>query len=130
MSKRSVRDAQSALVCAEAFQKLAEELIPRIWTVKEGSYHVTPTQMGDVVACATNLAFAVELYLKGLLTQLDSPVPRTHDLRVLYDALPQPVRTLIESIYDVALPDEMSRLDRRAIFTLANLTFAIRVDPV
>jgi len=106
----------------EAFQKLAEGLIPRIWTVKEGPCHVTPSEMGDVVACATNLAFALELYLKGLLTELDSLVPQTHDLRVLYDAIPQPVRTIIESAYDEALPDEarrMSRLDRRASFTFA-----------
>src|ERR1700694_1182123 len=81
---KKVRNSQDALVCAETFQKLAEKLFPAIWSVNEGSYHVMPNEMGDVVACATNLAFAVELYLKGLLTQMDLPVPAVHDLRVLY----------------------------------------------
>ena len=116
---KKVRNSQDALVCAETFQKLAEKLFPAIWSVNEGSYHVMPNEMGDVVACATNLAFAVELYLKGLLTQMDLPVPAVHDLRVLYNAMPQPVRALIESNYDTALPDEVRRLDGHVSFTSA-----------
>ena len=57
-----------------------------------------PDGMGDLVACATNLAFAVELYLKGLLTELGIGVPRDHNLWKLYDSMPQSVRMLIESI--------------------------------
>ena len=121
MPKRSAANkvyiSQAALVCAEAFQKLAEKLIPRIWTVKEGITQAMPDEMGDVVACATNLAFALELYLKALLTQLDLPVPQVHDLRSLYDAIPQPVRTLIESVYDAARPDDMRRMGGRVSFT-------------
>jgi len=53
---KKLRNSQEALVCGEAFQRLAEKLIPAIWTVKEGSSHVMPDEIGDVVACATNLA--------------------------------------------------------------------------
>lgn len=116
---KETRGSQDALVCAEAFQKLAEELLPRIGTVKQGSSHVMPNEMGDVVVCATNLAFALELYLKGLLTQLDLAVPPVHNLRVLYDAVPQPDRTLIEGVYDAALPDEVRRLRGHVSFTCA-----------
>ena len=114
-----IRFSQSALVCGESFQRLAEGLISAIWTVKEGAHQVMPDEMGNVVACATNLAFAVELYLKGILVQLGLDVPMSHNLRVLYDAIPQSVRTLIESIYDTALPDEVRRLDGRVSFTCA-----------
>src|ERR1700680_4696818 len=116
---KKIRISQDALVCAEAFQKLAEKLFPEIWKVKEGSSHAMPNEMGDVVACATNLAFALELYLKGLLTQLGLQIPLVHDLRVLYDTMPQPVRTLVESTYDIALPDEVRRLDGHVSFTFA-----------
>ena len=123
MTKRSVakkeRDSQAALVCGEAFQRLAEEFIPRIGAIKEKSSQEMSNKLGDLVACATNLGFAIELYLKALLTQLDLPVPQVHDLRALYDRIPQPVRSIIESVYDTALPDQVRQLYGRVSFTIA-----------
>jgi len=123
MTKRSVakkeRDSQAALVCGEAFQRLAEEFIPRIGAIKEKSSQDMSNELGDLVACATNLGFAIELYLKALLTQLDLPVPQVHDLRALYDRIPQPVRSIIESVYDTALPDQVRQLYGRVSFTIA-----------
>jgi hypothetical protein len=116
---REVCSSQEALACGEAFQKVAEKLIPAIWTVKEGATQIIPDELGEVVACATNLAFAIELYLKGLLVQLGLDVPKLHDLEFLYGAIPQSDRTLIESIYDVALPEEVRRLNGHVSFTLA-----------
>ena len=106
-------------MCGEAFQRLAEKLIFAIWKVEEGSHRAMPDEMGDLVACATNLVFAVELYLKGLLIELDLDVPMDHNLGKLYGTIPQPVRALIESTYDVALPDEVNRLGGCVSFTLA-----------
>lgn len=123
MAKRSrttkERDAQAAVVCGEAFQGLAGELIPRIGAIKEEAAQAISNDLGGLVACAVNLGFAVELYLKALLTQLDLPVPQVHDLRTLYDAIPQPVRALIEDVYDTAWPDQVRRLGGRASITLA-----------
>jgi hypothetical protein len=113
------RDAQAALVCGEAFQRLAAELIPRIGAIKEKSAQAMSNELGDLVACATNLGFAIELYLKALLTHLDLPVPQVHDLRALYDAIPQPVRALIEDVYDTKWPDQARQLRGRVSFTLA-----------
>jgi hypothetical protein len=107
-------------MCGEAFQRQAERLIPGIWAVKEGSSAIVMSdELGDVVVCATNLAFALELYLKALLTQLGLPVAQNHDLRVLYDGLPQSVRKLIEGVYDKALPDNVRRMDGHTSFVLA-----------
>jgi hypothetical protein len=116
-SSKKILFSQDALVCGEAFQRLADELIPRIEAVEEGSKIAMSNEMGDVVACATNLAFAVELYLKALLTQLDMPVTMTHDLRKLYDGIPQHVRAIIESVYDERLPVEWA--GHRACFSMA-----------
>jgi len=84
MPKRSEtkkeRDARAALVCGEAFQRLAAGFIPRIGVIKETSAQAMSNELGDLVACATNLGFAIELYLKALLTQLDLPVPKSHNL--------------------------------------------------
>lgn len=101
---------------------MAEKFIPQIGTIKEGSSNgdqAILNEIGNLVACATNLGFALELYLKGLLTQLDLPVPQTHDLRLLYDLIPQPVRALIEDTYDTALPKEEGQRRGRWRITLA-----------
>jgi len=113
------RSSQAALMCGEAFQKLAEEFIPRIGAITPGSHRAMSDELGGLVACATNLAFALELYLKGLLTQLDLPFPATHDLRHLYEGIPRSVREVIEGVYDTALPDEVRRLGRRVSITVA-----------
>jgi len=59
-----------------------------------------PRNIGDLVVAAANLAFAVELYIKALLTELQINVPQTHDLSKLYAAIPQPFRNEIEKSYD------------------------------
>lgn len=100
------RHAQAALVCGEAFQRLAAEFISRIRVIKEGTAQAMSNELGDLVACATNLGFAIELYLKALLTQLDLLVPKSHNLRALYDRIPQPVRALIEDVYDTKWPEQ------------------------
>lgn len=93
-------DFRAGLVCAEAFQRLAEPFVSRIARdVKEGLQNPS-SDLGDLVACAANLAFALELYIKTLLAQLAMPVPSHHHLRQLYDALPQEIRADIGKAYD------------------------------
>ena len=92
-------DFRAGLVCAEAFQRLAEPFVSRIARdVKECPQHPS-SDFGDLVACATNLAFALELYIKTLLAQLAVSVPSHHHLRQLYDALPQEIRADIGKTY-------------------------------
>jgi hypothetical protein len=113
------RHAQAALVCGEAFQRLAAEFIPKIGVIKETSAQAMSDELGELVACATNLGFAIELYLKALLTQLGLQTLQTHDLRTLYDKIPQPVRTLIESTYDTGLVYHKWQPSDRVSITLA-----------
>ena len=111
------RDFRAGLVCAEAFQRLAEPFIGRIaGEVKEGTQDPS-RELGDVVACAVNLAFALELYIKTLLVQLQLGVPKDHDLRKLYDALPQEVRADIEETYHTAWQSKWR--GKRAAITIA-----------
>ena len=42
-----------------------------------------------------------------------------HNLRRIYDSIPQAVREVIEGVYDAALPDQVSQLHGRVSFTLA-----------
>jgi len=112
-------EIQAAFACGEAFQRLAEELIPKIGSTKEESSQAMSNELGDIVVCAANLAFAIELYLKALLMLLNLPVPQVHDLRDLYDKIPQRVRELIESVYETAWSEQARQLRGRVSVTLA-----------
>lgn len=107
-------NAQSAFVCGEAFQKSAEFLIPKIipkkLKVDEQPTHDMSNKMGDVVVCATNLSFAIELYIKALLSHQELQVPKSHDLILLYNTIPQEIRAIIEEVYKSAIMEDQSKL--------------------
>jgi hypothetical protein len=97
------RDAVAA--CAEAFLRLAEPVVVRIGKDVEESTQSHPflPSMGDVVAAATNLAFAIELYIKAILiaSEIDVPTGREgHNLGTLYALMPRHFKTVIERSYE------------------------------
>lgn len=96
---RHNRDIIASLDCAEAFQRAAEPFLARIAEDVKGGGTQPPSRIGDLVVAASNLAFAVEFYIKTLLAQLQHDVPRGHNLGKLYGAIPQPVRYEIENSY-------------------------------
>ncbi len=123
----SERDADAALACAEAFLRVAEPLVVGIRERVEESTQPQPFQagIGDVVAGATNLAFAIELYIKVILFVTNIKVPQGrdgHDLGKLYAALPQHFRIVIEKRYE-----EMRRRDWDGKYP--SLTLAKRPQP-
>jgi len=111
--------ALDMMVCGEAFQRVAEELIPSIPLTKAGSFKAINNEAGNIIVCASNLAFAIELYLKALLLHLDLEVPRTHDLSELYEKVPKQVRQLMESVYKEALPGQVRQLGGHVSITFA-----------
>lgn len=58
--------------------------------------------LGGMVVCATNLAFAVELYVKGFRRMYGQEPKFDHSLKALYDDLPQDLAQSIEAMYDAA----------------------------
>jgi HEPN domain-containing protein len=116
--EKKVYDSKTALACGEAFQRLAIGLIPRICEIKNDPEYEISKEISDVIACATNLTFAIELFLKALLIQLGLPVPISHDLLKLYNKIPKTVRTIIEDVYNTKFPEQLHRLRKHSI-TLA-----------
>lgn len=110
--------AQSAFVCGEAFQRSAENLIMEIWKIDEQPTNDMPKEIADVVVCATNLTFAIELYLKALLSHLELQVPKAHDLFSLYKTIPQPIRIIVEEVYESGCLEDKSNLPSYS-FTIA-----------
>ena len=124
MSKRSISEydeklAQAALVSGQAFQRLAARFIPKIPAIKEETTQNMSSELGDLAACAANLGFAIELYIKALLIYLGLGVPHEHDLRALYDRLPQPDRDIIEDDYETEWPKQAHQLSGHMGITIA-----------
>ncbi len=57
----------------------------------------------ELPVAATNLGFALELYLKSIRAWVGLENPETHDLWVLYKSLPVEVKHDIESLYQPEL---------------------------
>jgi hypothetical protein len=102
MNKKIVPVDYALLVdCAESFQKMGELFIDRIYQqFPEESSREPPSGLGELVCCATNLAFSLELYLKALHARLGEAYLQEHDLSKLYTTLPAEVRKSIERSYE------------------------------
>lgn len=98
------RDLNAILACAEAYLRLAE---PSVIKIKELPESKQPNQfsfcMGDAVAGATNLAFAIELYIKAILIVSKIEVPQGrdgHNLAKLYAVMPEHFKIVIGESYE------------------------------
>ena len=61
------------------------------------------SNLGALFASATNLALAVELYLKSLMILLRMDIPNTHELWTIFKRFPSELRSAIESQFDSSL---------------------------
>ena len=97
-------DLDAAIACAEAYLRLAEPALIRIKDVEESKEPDSfSSSLSDSVAAATNLAFAIELYIKAILivSKIDVPQGRDgHKLGTLYAKMPQHFRDVIEKSYE------------------------------
>ena len=97
------RDVNAALACAEAYLRLAEPAVIKIKELEESTEpHPFSPSFGDMVAGATNLAFAIELYIKAILIVSEIEVPQGrdgHNLGKLYALMPSHFKTVIEESY-------------------------------
>ncbi len=98
--KKATIDCALLKDCSESFQKMAELFINGIYQrFPDGSSRKPPAGLGELVCCATNLAFSLELYLKALHAQVGETYPQEHDLSKLYTTLPVKIRQSIERHY-------------------------------
>jgi hypothetical protein len=92
-------DAGVAVISADAFYGHAQPFIAHVSQNFENAHERAVADIGGLVASATNLALAIELYLKGLLLHQGIPPPKTHDLPALFAALPERVQRAVEHAY-------------------------------
>ncbi|GJM05747.1 MAG: hypothetical protein DHS20C09_17430 [marine bacterium B5-7] len=81
-------DINFAIVSADAFMVHSKYFLNRIGRDMNSAHENASKDLGGLVASATNLALAVEIYLKALWMLLGSPPPEDHNLWSLYKRLP------------------------------------------
>ncbi|MET2949646.1 HEPN domain-containing protein [Vibrio owensii] len=72
---------------------------------------------GNLFACATNLALSIELYLKALLIKHEIRPAKVHDLKELYETLPNSEKKRVESAYKSYKPYPLNPFDKSSSFT-------------
>ena len=126
---------QIALVCADSFLRTAQSFIEMgkiRCELPEGPIGTYGPAFGDLAVCATNLAFALEIYLKCLRTQVGLPVrPQAsgHDLWALYKDLPPQIKREIEKRYEREIEKRYERARTHPNLAYASITFALSKRP-
>ena len=95
-------DVNAALICGDAFFRLAQPFIDSVPKDFQAAQQFAVNNLGDLCAAAVNLALAVEIYLKALITRQGKSFPNEHTLPMLFEELPANVRDEIRTLYDKA----------------------------
>ena len=93
-------DVATAVASGDAFLSHAQRFWALVEQDPDHAEEIAQKHIGELIASATTIALAIELYLKALLLQAGQPAPKTHDLPELYQALPSKLRQTVESTYD------------------------------
>ncbi len=90
-----------ALTSASAFQDLANNFIEPARIVEpEQAKQFAMNNLGHLIASATNMSLAIEIYLKAILSHLNIEPKNTHNLLKLFDSLPDKIGDELESKYN------------------------------
>ena len=90
-------DPLIAAQAADGFYRQSQGFVQSI-PVDSGVTSAT-ISMGDLICSATCVALSIELFLKSLLILVGRPVPATHDLRDLYEAVPEGYKRAIRAFH-------------------------------
>jgi hypothetical protein len=88
-----------AFNAANAFFGLAGSFLKEVPSGLNESAQFIVTRLSQFEAAVTNLSLALELFLKGLALATNVRVTKTHDLLVLFDALPVSLKNSIAQNY-------------------------------
>jgi hypothetical protein len=89
-----------------ALSKVFTSKLPPHGAVEEPDMH-------ESVASATNRILALELYMKAILVGCPRDVPKTHDLVILFNALPEQMRTHFVRKFDEVTEAHPSQIRMR-----------------
>jgi HEPN domain-containing protein len=92
-------DPTLAINAAKSFFGLAGTFFQNVPTDPQQHQQYLSHRLGGVISATTNLAFAIELYLKAVAILALGEAKSGHDLRKRFEDLPADVRSSIEDCY-------------------------------
>ncbi len=96
-------DAAMVLRSADAFRAFSRPFCERVASLgRKEAIEEGRRSMGEMIASASNLAFAVELYMKALRIVHGQGPRWTHNLAKLYSEFPKELQESIEAAYAAA----------------------------
>ncbi|MCZ8158844.1 MAG: hypothetical protein O9256_03030 [Rhizobiaceae bacterium] len=108
------REHATAFQVARAFYAVAKPTLAGLSRGRDEGVNFAAEHSAELPVAATNLGFALELYLKSVRAWIGLDNPETHDLWVLYKSLPVDVKGDIEHLYqgelDAKAPTEILTL--------------------
>lgn len=96
----SQADLGVAVLSADAFRAQADIFIRYAAADFASASQRAAANIGGMIASATNLVLAIELYMKALLWHRGLPAPKTHELPTLFSSLPAETQRSVETAYD------------------------------
>lgn len=115
-------DLNTALNAARGFTTLAQDYFRELPGAQSQASPFIARTRGAFTAAATNIALAVEIYLKAAAIVHQIDVLHAHDLRQLFERLPDTSRVEIEKCYQ----DEESKLGEG----VCGIEIAVTATPV
>ena len=98
---RKLCNVNMAIRSASAFQDLANSFIEPARNIEpEKAKQYLFDNFGRLIASATNISFAIEIYLKAIISHFGSEPKNIHDLLKLFNSLPNKVGSELESIFN------------------------------
>src|SRR5665811_1042974 len=97
-------DPHLAVAAADAFRELAKPFLRWIGRDMTTAHERAVRAPGMLVASATNLSLAVELYLKALSIAVGLTPMKSHDLVALYGGLPRWLQIRVAQEYALCEP--------------------------
>ncbi|MGH9908483.1 MAG: hypothetical protein ACRD8U_23220 [Pyrinomonadaceae bacterium] len=97
--KQAMPDAGVAIVAADAFREQSQPFLQRVGPDISTAHERAVRDIGGLIASATSLALAVELYLKALRILVGLQVTAHHDLWALFKGLPKEIKDSVEQYY-------------------------------
>ena len=103
-SKSTVRNVHLAVKSADAFLNLSQPFLKKIGTDMTSAHERAVHDLGGMIASATSMSFAVELYIKALRLRVGLQAGNSHDLWGLFKGLPFGVQSAVAGRYDALRP--------------------------
>lgn len=109
MAKMKKHDIDMAIKAAEGFRELSKVFTNKLGNDLNKARDIALNDLGGMIASSTNLSFAIELYIKAVIGELQIQIPEHHDLLSLYEVLPSNLRKEIEKNYNKGRDDQKAK---------------------